>query len=75
MPATPPTSRSRRGRRPAPAFPAPLDAPEPVETPDARTIEEVSGLLGVDPATLIKSLPVVPEDGTMRLALVRGDHA
>ena len=57
-----------------PAFPAPLDAPERVETPDARTIEEVSGLLGVDPATLLKSVPVVVPDGTLHLVLVRGDH-
>ena len=59
---------------PAPDFPAPLDAPERVETPDARTIEEVSGYLGIDPATLMKSLPVVTEDGDVKLALVRGDR-
>ena len=38
--------RERRGRqrarRRSPNFPPPLDAPEPVETPNARTIEEVS---------------------------------
>jgi prolyl-tRNA synthetase len=62
------------GEAPVPAFPASLDAPEPVETPGARTIEEVSTLLGVDPATLIKSLPVVTPDGRTRLVLVRGDH-
>ncbi|MGH2980304.1 MAG: proline--tRNA ligase, partial [Solirubrobacterales bacterium] len=59
---------------PAPPFPAPLDAPERVATPDARTIDEVSRYLGIDPATLLKSLPVVQEDGTMKLALVRGDR-
>lgn len=48
--------------------------PETVETPDARTIEEVAGLLGVDPRTLVKALPVVTEDRGMVLALVRGDH-
>jgi prolyl-tRNA synthetase len=58
----------------APSFPTGLDAPEPVETPDARTIEEVSALLGADPATLIKSLPVVGADGRAALVLVRGDH-
>jgi prolyl-tRNA synthetase len=57
-----------------PSFPAPLAAPEPVETPESRTIEEVSALLGVDPATLIKSLPVVRPDGRTTLVLVRGDH-
>jgi prolyl-tRNA synthetase len=62
------------GTPPAPPFPAPLDAPERVATPDARTIEEVSSYLGVDPGVLLKSLPVVLEDGTMKLALVRGDR-
>jgi prolyl-tRNA synthetase len=57
-----------------PSFPPPLDAPEPVETPNARTIDEVSELLGIDPATLIKSLPVVTPDGRTTLVLVRGDH-
>ena len=63
------------GTPPAPKFPDPLPAPERVETPDARTIEEVSKLLGVDGATLLKSLPVVKEeDGTLVLVVVRGDH-
>ena len=57
-----------------PEFPAPLAAPQLVETPDARTIEEVSRFLGVDPATLLKSVPMVKDDGTLVLALVRGDH-
>jgi prolyl-tRNA synthetase len=56
-----------------PEFPPQLDAPQPVETPNARTIEEVSSLLDVDPAVMIKSLPVVCEDEMLRLALVRGD--
>jgi prolyl-tRNA synthetase len=57
-----------------PDFPEPLAKPEEVETPDSRTIDEVSSLLGLDSATLVKSLPVVAEDGGMQLALVRGDH-
>ena len=57
-----------------PKFPEALAASEEVETPNARTIDEVSSLLGVDPATLVKSLPVVADDGAMHLALVRGDH-
>ena len=61
------------GTPPAPQFPDPLPAPERVETPDARTIEEVSKLLGVEGATLLKSVPVVKEDGTLLLAMVRGD--
>jgi prolyl-tRNA synthetase len=62
------------GTPPGPSFPPPLDSPERVATPDARTIEEVSGYLGIDPATLLKSLPVVQEDGTLKLVLVRGDR-
>jgi prolyl-tRNA synthetase len=62
------------GEPPAPSFPASLDAPEPVETPDARTIDQVSNLLGIDPGTLIKSLPMVTPDGGTTLVLVRGDH-
>jgi prolyl-tRNA synthetase len=62
------------GIPPAPSFPEPLERPQAVDTPHARTIEEVSSLLGVDPATLIKALPVIVEGGEMRLALVRGDH-
>jgi prolyl-tRNA synthetase len=62
------------GEPPVPSFPPPLAAPEPVETPDARTIEEVSRFLEIDPATLIKSLPVVTPDGRTTLVLVRGDH-
>jgi len=62
------------GVPPQPAFPDPLPVPEPVETPDARTIEQVSALLEVEPATLIKSLPVVAPDDRITLVLVRGDH-
>jgi prolyl-tRNA synthetase len=62
------------GEPPQPSFPASLEAPEPVETPGARTIQEVSALLGVDSATLVKSLPVVTPDGRTILVLVRGDH-
>jgi prolyl-tRNA synthetase len=63
-----------KGTPPAPSFPPSLGGPEPVETPQARTIEEVSTLLGVEPATLVKSLPVVKPDGGVVLVLVRGDH-
>jgi prolyl-tRNA synthetase len=57
-----------------PEFPKAPPKPVEVETPSSRTIEEVSSLLGVDPATVVKSLPVVAEKGGMQLALVRGDH-
>jgi prolyl-tRNA synthetase len=63
-----------RGTASAPSFPEPLDQPAEVETPGASTIEEVSSLLGVDPATLIKAFPVVLDNGELRLVCVRGDH-
>ncbi len=52
-----------------------LDAPQPVDTPDQRTIEEVSGLLGIDPGAMMKSVVVVAEGRGPVLALVRGDHS
>jgi prolyl-tRNA synthetase len=63
-----------RGTPAQPSFPGPLPEPQEVETPSARTIEEVSSLLGIEHATLIKALPVVTDGGELRLALVRGDH-
>ncbi|MHB9053199.1 MAG: proline--tRNA ligase [Thermoleophilia bacterium] len=51
--------------------------PEPgvveVETPDVRTIEEVSSFLSVAPSLLIKSLLIMAKDGPV-LAMVRGDQ-
>ena len=60
--------------------PPALPAPEPVQTPGARTVAQVSELLGVDPGALLKALPVVLEgadgqaEGEMVCVLVRGDH-
>ncbi|SEH14552.1 proline--tRNA ligase [Thermoleophilum album] len=59
---------------PAEGLPAPRPAPERVATPGARTIEEVSSLLGVPAAALIKALPVRTRSGRTLLVLVRGDH-
>ncbi|MEX2105377.1 MAG: proline--tRNA ligase, partial [Solirubrobacterales bacterium] len=55
-------------------LPAPLPAPERVETPGRTTVEEVSGTLGVPPGALIKALPVIVEGRGMVLVLLRGDH-
>ena len=55
-----------------PDFPAALDAPKKVETPEMRTIEDVSDFLHVDPRATAKAMPVVV-DGAVVLALVRGD--
>jgi prolyl-tRNA synthetase len=61
-----------RGVPLAPA--APAWSREEVATPGARTIAEVSALLGIDPRLTIKSLLYATPAGFV-LALVRGDHA
>jgi prolyl-tRNA synthetase len=48
-------------------------APVEIETPGLKTIEEVSGFLGADPARMAKSVAVVTDDGEFVLVLVRGD--
>jgi prolyl-tRNA synthetase len=62
-----------RGIPRRPEFPPPLEAPEEVATPGLGTIEEVSNLLGVDPAATAKAMPHVRDDGTFVLAMIRGD--
>jgi prolyl-tRNA synthetase len=62
-----------RGIPRAPEFPERLDAPAEVETPGVTTIEALAEFLGVDPAATSKAMPVVKDDGTLVLALVRGD--
>jgi prolyl-tRNA synthetase len=57
----------------APRFPERLDAPEEVETPGVTTIEGLAELLSIDDAATSKAMPVVTTDGTLVLALVRGD--
>ncbi len=59
---------------PVEGLPEPLEAPEPVETPAATTIGEVSSLLGVPAGALIKAIPVEAEGRGSVLAVVRGDH-
>ena len=58
----------------APAPGSEVDAPTEVSTPGARTIAEVSALLGSPPAATIKSLVFLGAAGPV-LALVRGDHS
>ncbi len=59
---------------PRPAeFPAPLAAPEEVETPGVTTCEALAEFLGVDLAATSKAMPVTKDDGTVVLALLRGD--
>jgi prolyl-tRNA synthetase len=57
----------------APELPAPLDAPAEVETPGVTTCEALGGFLGLDVAATSKAMPVTKADGTVVLALVRGD--
>jgi len=60
-------------------IPAPPEFPswarEEVATPRARTIAEVSAVLGIDPRLIAKSLLYVAAKSGPVLALVRGDHA
>src|SRR3954447_14238869 len=60
--------------QPLEGLPEPLDAPEPVETPGATTIEQVSGVLGVPAGALIKAFPVIAEGRGPLLVVLRGDH-
>jgi prolyl-tRNA synthetase len=61
-----------RGTPPPAELPAPLAAPEPVDTPGMATIEEVANLLGIAESATSKALPVVTGERLV-LALVRGD--
>ena len=60
--------------RPVEGMPEALDAPEAVETPGARTIEQVSGQLGVPAGALLKALPTIVGGEEPLLVVVRGDH-
>ncbi len=46
---------------------------EEVETPEIRTVEEVTAFLGISPRQLVKTL-IFTSDGYVVAALVRGDH-
>jgi prolyl-tRNA synthetase len=62
-----------RGIPRAPQFAERLEAPEEVETPGVTTIEGLAEFLGADAAATSKAMPVTKPDGTVVLALVRGD--
>ncbi len=62
-----------RGVPRLPAFPERLGAPRDVETPGITAIEALAGFLEIDPAATAKAMPVVTADGSVVLALVRGD--
>jgi prolyl-tRNA synthetase len=60
--------------QPVDGLPEPLDAPEPVDTPGATTIEQVSGMLGVPPGALVKAFPIMLDGRGPVLVVTRGDH-
>ena len=49
-------------------------AVEFVERPGAGSLEEAAGLLGIEPADIVKTLVVKRKDGTFLFALVPGDR-
>jgi prolyl-tRNA synthetase len=55
-------------------LPAPLDAPEEVDTPGMTKVEEVANHLGLPQGAFIKTLPIIVEGRGMVLVLLRGDH-
>jgi prolyl-tRNA synthetase len=58
---------------PAPEWPLePPDQPEPVSTPEMRSVEEVAEFLGISPAHLIKTL-IFETDEDYVAVLIRGD--
>ena len=61
---------------PAPREPRPLPAAKLAEvaTPGARTIADVSKLLRVEPARMLKTLVVDAADGGLVALVLRGDH-
>jgi prolyl-tRNA synthetase len=57
----------------APPWPlAASDAPEEVDTPDQRTVDEVADFLGISPSHLIKTL-IFETDEAFAAVLIRGD--
>ena len=45
-----------------------------VERPDARSLEEAAGILGISPGDIVKSLVVKRHDGTFLFAEIPGDR-
>ncbi len=61
----------------APTEPRPPPAAElqMVDTPDTRTIEDLSRLLKIEPRRCLKTLMVEGDDGAIIALVLRGDHA
>ncbi|HMS72226.1 MAG TPA: proline--tRNA ligase [Baekduia sp.] len=45
-----------------------------LHTPGATTVDQVTGVLGIQPSNLIKAFPVIPDGGELTMVFVRGDH-
>jgi prolyl-tRNA synthetase len=60
--------------KPVDGLPEGLDAPEPVETPGATTVEQVAGALGVPGAAIVKAMPMLVDGRGPVLVVLRGDH-
>jgi prolyl-tRNA synthetase len=60
--------------KPLDGLPDPLDAPEPVETPGATTIEALTNFLGIPAGATIKAFPTMLEGKGPVLVVIRGDH-
>src|SRR3954466_10064068 len=60
--------------QPVKDLPDPREQPEPVDTPNAATIEQVAGMLNLPKGALIKAMPVIVEGKGPLLVLLRGDH-
>ncbi len=55
-------------------LPVPTQAPEEVPTPGMTTIAQVAEALGLPEGALLKAYPVVLDDGSFVLVMLRGDH-
>ncbi|MFL5963311.1 MAG: proline--tRNA ligase [Gaiellaceae bacterium] len=62
-----------RGVARSPVFPETLVSTEEVETPGVKTCEALADFLSIDLAATSKAMPVTTDEGTVVLALVRGD--
>jgi prolyl-tRNA synthetase len=55
-------------------LPPELPAPEEVSTPGMTTVDSVARELGVPAGALLKAFPIIIDDGTFTVVMVRGDH-
>src|SRR4029078_12238205 len=62
-----------RGIPRAPVFPETLVSTEEVETPGVKTCEALADFLEIGVAATSQPMPITTDDGTVVLALVRGD--